>query len=263
MIVAVGALAAAQGAQGGVQHAGGVAYAGKTVHPGPGYAKAKVNCPKGTHVVSGGESNDALFGHIRLHHSHPIDGTDDDKRPDDGWAIGAQSNGDFRITVFAVCVDRKVRYVTKKLAADSLDQTNFTIDCPSGTSAVGGGDQGRKALAENSGWPVPEGWTFFIDNSANQALPLTGYAICVKFGLEVSQLTTMVPGNSQLSRTPACPAHRFVVGGGTSNGGGTNDIAINSTYPNHSTASWTAYDDNQTGSPISMTVMAVCAKKLN
>ena len=127
--LALGVLAlavAASGAAGSVKRAGGIAYVTKSFERDAGYAKLKAGCPRDTHVLSGGEDNNASFNAARLHHSYPIDGRDKRKKPDDGWGVALTSTGDYTFRVYAICADRKVKYVKRSLAANAMAQTEPT-----------------------------------------------------------------------------------------------------------------------------------------
>ena len=268
LVVAVLALAVAtSGAAGSVKRAGGVAYVTKSFERDAGYAKLKASCPRGTQVLSGGEDNNASFNAARLHHSYPVDGPDKRKKPDDGWGVALTSTGDYTFRVYALCADRKVKYVKRTLGANALGQTNQVVGCPGDLRVVGGGHRGSQSLTANSGFVSGAEWAFFVDNHENAPLPFSGFATCVRFPTEVvSESDPDTPFGTQTFVEAECPAGRFVVGGGSSNGGSYDQVGLNATFPGGFAGpparTWSVWTDNRAGAELPVTAQAVCAPAL-
>jgi hypothetical protein len=233
------------------------------------YPTLRAACPSGTHVLGGGEATNAGYADVRLHHTFPYDDGDRNKAPDDGWGVKVTNAGSNDLFAYAICSNRKPKYLVKKQAANASDYTNNQVNCPAGTSPTAGGHLGAKALAHGSGWATPSFWTYFIDNSSNEALPLTAYAICVKFPVSEELGTVNAGATSETFAAATCPSDMHVVGGGLSNGAGNNQIGTNSTFPldgpDDSAApedGWGLWVDNMTLDPISNSAHAVCAGSL-
>ena len=65
-----------------------------------------VLCPSGTIVVGGGTDIDGASTDLELHDGFPVDGTDADGLPDDGWQSTAYNDGSGQLhhmKTFAIC----------------------------------------------------------------------------------------------------------------------------------------------------------------
>jgi hypothetical protein len=268
--VVLAVIAGASGSPAGaiVKRSGGVTYAYKRTSVDAGFNKVKVRCPRGTHVVGGGEANGFTFNGLALHHSYPIDGHDRGRKPDDGWETVVNAAGSNSFEPYAICVERRVTYVKRTLAADSLDQTNHVIGCPNGLRVVMGGHRGSNQLSMNSGFATGEGWALFIENSTNGPLTFKGFATCVRFGIsrEIEPDNSFEAGQGFVEAP--CPPGRHVVGGGLSNGFGYGQARVNSSFPASALdptreigRHWSAWVDNFAGTG-SVTAQAVCAGSL-
>lgn len=76
-----------------------------TVVPADGSVTATVRCPRGAPVVGGGARIPGAAG-VRLVSSAPIDGSDADRIPDDGWRVRVhnRSDADEDVTPHATCL---------------------------------------------------------------------------------------------------------------------------------------------------------------
>jgi hypothetical protein len=252
-----------------VTRAAGISYVEKNFGKGGSYLKLRAPCPKGTHVLGGGEVTNAGYFTARLHHTFPYDDRDRGKAPDDGWEVRMSNVGEHHFVAYAICSKRSPKYVTKDQAVNANDQTNNNVACPAGTAATAGGHKGSKTVAENSGWSTLTSWTYFIDNASNQALPVTAYAICVKFPVAIASGMITAGPQSESFVGGTCPSDKHVVGGGLSNGAGVDQMWTNSTHPtdggdNGSAPDdgWGAWVDNTTMNGISASAHAVCAGPL-
>jgi hypothetical protein len=140
---------------------------------------ATVKCPRGTRVAGGGlfVNGEIALGYVNR--TYPIDGGDEDTKPDDGWR-GRGYNldiSDINVKAHVTCIDARLRY--------ALDLGAF-IDCPDGTHATGGGASIPGPAASswlNTLYPFaevtnpPDAGFVNLFHSPPGALA-TGYAIC-------------------------------------------------------------------------------------
>src|SRR5262245_59271143 len=94
-----------EAAESSVAKAGGIRYVSKEVTLKPGKPRTlKAPCPRNTNVLGGGHYNSGGFGDVVGIHSYPYDGSDRNRKPDDGWA--AQLRGfttNHPAVVYATC----------------------------------------------------------------------------------------------------------------------------------------------------------------
>jgi hypothetical protein len=66
---------------------------------------ATATCPKSMHVVGGAVVSAASASEMSLSASRPVDGTDPDRAPDDGWKVGIDKQDQFTAsaTAYATC----------------------------------------------------------------------------------------------------------------------------------------------------------------
>lgn len=250
-----------------VQRASGITYVERQFSPADGERRVKVRCPRRLHVLSGGVISLGAFTTTTLRHSFPFDSRDRGSKPDDGWIVTFANDGAPRYDGWAVCAKRRVRYVVRSLAVDSASQTNLIVPCPSGTSPTGGGHRGGPALAQNSGFAIPGQWAMFLDNYANEALPVTGYAVCVRFEVEITSQGATVVGPAKSGNNADCPPGTRPVGGGQSNGAGWQEFRVSSTAPlafgDSAPHGWVVFVDSYTTDSRSLTAQAICSAPLN
>jgi hypothetical protein len=146
------------------------------------------NCPRGQHVVGGGAAA-GHFGSIAdawVNSSYPIDDSDRNNAPDDGWRARLYGANQSDAAAVAVCGETNPRY--RRFVGTSSDIAGAT--CPSDRHVLGGGLRvhGDPSTAwmrmailsdDSSEEPdsVPEDAVFF-DESVDVERKVTGHAIC-------------------------------------------------------------------------------------
>jgi hypothetical protein len=259
-LVMTGAFAAAAAAS--VTHSGGITYVEKS-HPNQqnGNERLHANCPDGTHVLGGGAQNFAGFGGASIQHSYPIDGSDANKKPDDGWEV-ALFTGEPSVdwTIFATCAKRHLTYVTKSFKADPMALTNRVVPCPAHQNIVGGGEKASFKIGQNSAFPITGQWAIFEDSFESSKVPFKGYAICAGFKTAIRTGSTTVPNGQYGGLSEGCGLDEFVAAGGTSNGGAHASASVKFSYPDNTV--WASATNNFSGSSMSVSVEAVCVKHL-
>jgi hypothetical protein len=109
--------------------------------PGSGQATQKEPCPKGRWVTGGGVLTTGSTLEDEVADSGPYDGSDQDRKPDDGWRTSVNAGPDgAHMTTFAICEDYSPTvYRTSTTAYAPGDIGSFETLCPTDTKAVGGG----------------------------------------------------------------------------------------------------------------------------
>ena len=162
---------------------------------------AVAKCPKGTRVIGGGAQILDDSGGSRLVGTHPFDGQDADRKPDDGWrgvATNATSE-DTHLNVWAVCDEAKgfaYRYVRSK-APMGPGRTTAIASCAAAESVSGGGAliRGKGAAADLylvmshpadrhvfDGTPDNDWSATGENNTADWTHELSTWAICTESG---------------------------------------------------------------------------------
>jgi hypothetical protein len=148
----------------------------------------KAACPKGTHVLGGGELAESAFpGAQRLVATAPYDSKDGGKAPDDGWRVRIDTLGQAgdHATAYAICTEvGGLHYLTRKFHAAVADSYGLQ-QCPQGQWVVGGGiDQGgpfdKRTLAINSFDVTHTAWMAKLHNDGSPKLTFAVTAICHK-----------------------------------------------------------------------------------
>jgi hypothetical protein len=150
-------------------------------------------CPAGTHVTGGGASLGGAATESRIVSSYPFDGGDPGTAPDDGWKVQAfnESGPDKRLTVFAACWDRAMRY-TKSALGDMSPGGSFSAG-PACDHLTGGGVRFQgAAAAPRSAMSIPEddgtdvdmapddSWRVGAHNGGSASVSSTVFAACRK-----------------------------------------------------------------------------------
>jgi hypothetical protein len=257
------ALASAAPAGASVTHAGGITYVEKSHTDQPhGDKRFHANCPDGTHVLGGGAYHQSSFGGGGIQHSYPIDGNDADRKPDDGWEVGAFLGLDHEDwTVYATCAKRHVTYVTKSYKADPNSLTQRTVPCPGSQHIVGGGEKSSFKIGQNSAYPISGRWVIYEDSFESKKIPFKGYAICAGFNTTIEEGNQSVPSGQYGGLGQGCPVDRFVAAGGTANSGGHAQASVKFSYPD-TPGLWSSATSNFSGGPMNVAVDAVCVKHL-
>ena len=210
-----------------------------TTIPDHGQTSLQVACPKGTHVLSGGQIVDIDPGTAVLVSSAPFDGADRDRAPDDGWRSSVKSFAPgATMTVTAICGRSEPRYVSRSIQLGGLVVNTGRAACPRGTRAIGGGMRIPVGFgAGGSLWEsgpfdgndvgsLPDdGWEAkgVVENKATKA---TITAICRRGKLRYGFSTNLTPPNSGDEYLAPCPGQTGLIGGGmTIAGGGGNLFA--------------------------------------
>jgi hypothetical protein len=231
---------------------------------------ATAPCPKGTRTIGGGEATGAGFGQITLQQTFPYDDGDKGSKPDDGWRaqVAHDAGTQVRIKVTAVCGDTKVRYRNEKFDVPSGDQVDQDTGCPNDMFAFSGGIEAKSSspIYLNSTFPFTDteatAWGSYVDNPGS-ATKATEHVVCGK-----SKLTSVIVGvdnigtGTQAIGPADCPPGRFLYGGGQSNNGGYQSLAINTLAPASPTA-WLAKIDKFAAYTVNMDVFALCGKPLD
>jgi hypothetical protein len=153
---------------------------------------AKLGCGGGGyHVVGGGAFIATTNSWINS--SYPYDGSDRDKRPDDGWAEKAMDTvgGLGGMTLDAICMRGHVHYETKRVSGvQPGSSASPAALCGKTDHVLGGGVQVRgpadQARAVSS-YPIDrgdhghvpdDGWQSAAYDLSGSAKPVTSYAIC-------------------------------------------------------------------------------------
>ena len=150
-------------------------------------------CPTGQHVYSGGAKAkvEGGFG-AALTTSHPVDGTDPDTIPDDGWGVSAQNfdfEDDLKEKIIAVCGKQMPTYVAVPGFVSSGTQGGQTVTCDQphrflygGGQAYSGTDQtfvstSGVALA-GGGQANPRQWSARVDNYEDPGVTMVASGVC-------------------------------------------------------------------------------------
>lgn len=156
--------------------------------------------------------------------------------------------------------------------------THDAIACPnSNPNPVGGGlaifgTDPHLDLEIHSTYPVRPpgvpGWGVDANNSSDTDAQMDVYAICAIDGIYKTKTKTVnVPAGRSRSAKVSCPRGMKVTGGGGLLTGGDHSVEIGSTAPadgpdanSKPDDAWSVSGNNGTGSPIPLTVEAVCTK---
>jgi hypothetical protein len=263
VLVLVGA--AASPASASVTTAGGYKYVSRAFQFGDDYyGDLEAKCPQGTHVLGGGESNDAPASQLIAHDSAPLDTGDQGNTTDDGWRVGLDSKGHYTVTVSAICGTRQVSYVRDHFSADPNGTTERALACPDGTSPMSGGTTGPQKTRETETFPGSGSWAVSVVSTASADNTVKDYAVCAHFSATATGHTKMLGGMSGGTINVDCSsAGRYTVGGGTSTVGGPGGFAIRSLRPRDSHDGWRVAGFNSSTGDISVSSIAICAKPEN
>jgi len=234
-----------------------------------GFSTLKANCPRKTHVLSGGAFTAAAFNDAHLIHSYPFDSKDRKRAPDDGWKV--LMNGRFDIgtptSVYAICRREMPTYEVGDHVATADEQTHGTVSCPKGLSVTGGGTNGDLDVPEVSSLPVdgsPDEWEFWVDNRDSDSLnhTLNTFAICVDRELFVLQAEGTVAAGALETESRQCAPGDYVVGGGYYTSANYDESKILASAPfafdSDANDGWQARIANRTSTTMSVTSYAIC-----
>ena len=211
-----------------------------TTIPDHGQTSLQVACPKGTHVLSGGQIVDIDPGTAVLVSSTPFDGADRDRAPDDGWSSSVKSFAPgATMTVTAICGKAEPRYVSRSFPLGGLVVNTGRAACPRGTRAIGGGARipvGFAAVGSlwesgpfdgsDAGSLPDDGWEAkgVVEEQTGAKATIT--VICRRGKLRYGGSTSLTPPSSGDEYLAPCPGQTGLIGGGmTIAGGGANLFA--------------------------------------
>ena len=271
----------AAGASASVVSSGGFKYVTKNFTLNPGKALTyRAECPKRTHVLSGGHYNNGTFGDVIGAHSYPYDNGDPGRKPDDGWA--AQLRGfteSYDVSIYAICAKLLPEYssTVRAFEAGPVSVGGWSPTRCENTSlkVISGGSRAPVSAREVSSFPSPsssgERWNVKIANHGQQAQDVTLFGVCTGLATDWGTGSDTAQSETQESAFASCPkATPHVVGGGVSVNGinSTNDAwdaAIAATRPSADMSGWDVWVDNYNGTPpetLGINVYAVCSAPL-
>lgn len=243
----------------------------KTVAPGKLRASVVAKCPVGWSVIGGGSQVGGYADGQVLVGSHPWDGEDAGKTPDDGWRVVTSNtdDGPHDMRAVAICVRKgSYRYRKATRSVESGLYRNLAVSCRDDEQVVGGGGvisgthpsiqlassgpfDGADGDADNDdGWDVAA-----HQNTGTGDLSLTAWAICTKGSpLTYHSTTTPINDNAIVGTRTSCPAGDRVVGGG---------ITLTASFSLYLGASlpdggWFAVIANHSGQTRQFTTTAIC-----
>ncbi|MFI9551145.1 hypothetical protein [Nonomuraea endophytica] len=232
-----------------------------TAPPGDG-RQSFVRCPPGTVVLGGGESNTVLL---------PTGAELTSSNPDiynNGWLTSFHNSSQLipvTLRTHAVCgsgiTGHEFKLLQDQLVPRGRTRKDFSLGCPAGSLALGGGSDGPQGLRLLESHPGGSNdWQTTVFNiSLTSDLRTTLFTICgsgVNRSLQLSD-TVRVAKGGRASTSVTCPAGSKVLsGGGDSAPRGSN--LITDTYPSSDGKSWTVYVKNIVDEDSFMRVRAFC-----
>lgn len=198
--------------------------------PGGGVFTARVICPKGTVLVSGGyEDPQSDPQQDSVTASYPVGTT--------AWAVTAiDVGGPLTLTAYIDCAQPNVPLVPTVVSQTVNNVTSATVNCPVGTTVTGGGFKG--AVSSRGSGAVSTGWATL---TYSQSPSLSVYAVCQGGGHvlpgSLPFASQPVPNLGQSTVVVSCPSSQTLVGGGYNSA---NVAAPFATYPAADFSSWTA-----------------------
>jgi hypothetical protein len=175
-----------------------------------GRVNSYVQCPAGTHVVSGGGSTNRGF----LYWS---------QRHENGWAAGADGgNTDVtHVTVYAVCTDRNYRLTeVREVSERSRRSERPVARCPEDTKVMsGGGLMGHGAVMrslakERNGWAAAGG------SLTGARARKVSYAYCTPRDIRLRTTRVVQAASGPQTVFSDCPSGAEIISGGGEAGRG-------------------------------------------
>jgi hypothetical protein len=184
----------------------------------------RVDCPKHTSVLGGGESAQAALGQLELRQTYPADGSDQNHKLGDAWVVLVRNGAGPKATVkaSAACGNADVTYATKSLTV--LANTEQDTACPAGLFAYSGGiSSSSRQLHVDSEFPLTEvantEWSGYY--YASSQIAATGYAVCLGTSPEITTKDVSTISENHFAETAArCPKSKRVYGAGISTNAG-------------------------------------------
>jgi len=238
-----------------------------------------VKCPKGTKVAGGGSQIEDRSLAVKILGSHPIDGRDRDRKPDDGWrTVGANEYQEPKeLSVWVVCAESgRYRYVRSTAEVPVNGRASATVSCRRDEQVSGGGGlmlSNHRFVHLTASHPgddtsdidpdVDNLWSVRGQNSTTKVQKLRAWVICASQGTFSYPSTQASVGSGATSiQSVDCAGLSQVTGGGIT---AFDDAALflNATRPHTVDADgivddgWTAAASNA-GPPETVFVAAIC-----
>ena len=112
--------------------------------------RAEANCPGQAWHVTGGGGSLGKLASSTLIASFPVDGSDRDSKPDDGWEAWGYAPVNDRLRAFAVCAHRKPAYNTVTESLDPGLGSRLNALCDDGEHLLGVGGRAGDAPAQTA-----------------------------------------------------------------------------------------------------------------
>jgi hypothetical protein len=231
-----------------------------------------VPCPGKTHVIGGGQTNNAGYNEAAQSLSYPYDLDDDaNSKPDDAWRLGfAQGHGAHTLKVTAICARTKVTYASKDFAFSPTPQSFGTVKCPKGTHVYSGGWSADSSYNLNSSYPIDgadsdhhpdDGWAVYVDGAGSATGTI--YVACGERFPTYKETDVSARANQGTGVHVHCPKHAFAYGGGEENSAGFQEANVSDLGPFGAPApdrGWHSAVDNLTADPFTLEAFAICGK---
>jgi hypothetical protein len=226
LVLAAGAIAAANALATNLGDAGGVSYRYQADHvPAGRAAKAVAHCPRGKSPSGGGYQifSDMGLSQYEAAGSKPFDGADRGHVPDDGWEVsGEQADHGVTAASYTICTRGEHRYVSKARPAEGLSRVKVECPGPSWNVTGGGGTLGKPASsALIAGFPFDGG---DLDTKPDDGWEAWGYApvndklrafvVCAHTRPAYHSATKSLDPGSGSRLTAMCGAGRHLLGVG-------------------------------------------------
>jgi len=250
---------------------------------GPGQLGLTAQCPAGTSVAGGGVDMQGQGTAFKLNSTLPKDGPDADSKPDDAWfGQGINEIPGFKVNmvVHAICAATGVfKVVSNSGPVNPASQGSAFVNCPSGTSVVGGGvstsGTGNDDVVASSA-PIDgpdadskpdDGWNGYVANGEGGTETETTWAVCAMSGTYRYISATATLG-TRVARKVSCPAGTSVTGGGVhvTDASSSPFLRVNTSEPLDGPDGdakrddgWMASASNRGDPTQTMTVYAICS----
>jgi hypothetical protein len=276
ILLGLGLLVLPVAASGSVVQSGGVSYVTvKEAVAQHSFKRATAICPKHTSVLGGGEVASTGFKTIDMRQTYPVDGSDSNATPDDGWGTGVynDSRKPSRITVTASCGDTRVKYVKARVSVKTRHSRVHDLHCPSGLHADSGGvfaksNHLRLDSTFLKGGAGAAGHVWSSGISAPKPLKATLYAACLKPTPALGSSAGQAPSSDEFTLEASCFGPTRAYGASVATSGTGKDQTINSlsvVAPTHADPHGgvtTAMDFGPKGGNEGMDLESICGPKL-
>ena len=258
--------------------AGGVTYRSDSAPIGPpDSVELDVSCPASKHASGSG------FGTVStvagpVDRSVPVDGGDQDSRPDDGWELLRRDEPGFPAgtsIVHAMCDSKTRTYRTRTLPAPDGETRTAKVKCPRSQHVSGGGAAllGQPIYGEiestypfdsgDRGGKPDDGWAVRFSNLDHSPHQMKAFAVCASAGLAYRKKELPLLGGGYGGFTPGC-GNRHLVGLGARISSAPGNSVLENLHPADDNDAGSVPDDYAVGDGSSdaasgtMTVFTVC-----